>query len=292
MPDVVSNGLTIHYDEFGDRRDPTVLLVMGLGTQMIAWRSELCATLAARGLHVVRFDNRDIGLSTKIHGAPIPSIPQTLILRSLGLARPAYTLADMARDAVGLLDALGVEKAHLAGVSMGGMIAQQLAIDHPRRALSLTSIMSSTGERHLPPPAPSARTVFMRPVPRTREEAIANVVWLYRTIGSPSFFDAGKVAERAGESYDRSSYRVGTARQVDAILCSPPRTQGLRSLRIPATVVHGALDPLVLADHGRATARAIPGAELRIIEDLAHDLPDEHWDTLRSAIERSIERAV
>src|SRR5688500_3078212 len=141
MPEALASGITLHYDTFGDPRDPTVLLVMGLGTQMIAWRTGFCERLAARGLHVVRFDNRDVGLSTKLHGAGLPSIPRTMVMRRIGLTKSAYTLSDMARDALGVLDTVGVERAHLAGVSMGGMISQTIALEHPSRALSLTSIM-------------------------------------------------------------------------------------------------------------------------------------------------------
>lgn len=291
MPEAVTGGITIHYDTFGDPNDPTVLLIMGLGTQMIAWRPELCAALAARGLHVVRFDNRDVGLSTKLHGAPVPSIPRTLLLRSLGLARSVYTLSDMARDAVGLLDHLAVSAAHLVGVSMGGMIAQTIAIEHPRRALSLTSIMSSPGDRELPGPTPAARSVLLRPVPRTRAQAIEQVVELFRVIGSPAHLDPARIAERAGESYDRSSYRVGSGRQLDAILCSPPRSAALRELRMPAAVVHGELDPLVRLPHGLATAAAIPGARLVVLPDLAHDLPDAKWPVLVDVVSENVARA-
>lgn len=291
MAEALANGITLHYDTFGDPRDPTVLLIMGLGTQMIGWRSGLCELLASRGLHVVRFDNRDVGLSTKLHGAGLPSIPRTMVLSRVGLARSAYTLSDMARDALGVLDSIGVERAHIAGVSMGGMIAQSIAIEHPSRALSLTSIMSSTGDRHLPYPTRDALAVLLRPAPRDRDEAIRGVVSLFRVIGSPGYFDEARVRERASESYDRSSYRLGTARQLDAVLSSAPRGRALADVRIPATVVHGKLDPLVPLAHGRFTAQSIPGAELRVIDDLAHDLPDEHWDTFADAIGRSIERA-
>ncbi|WP_053233704.1 alpha/beta fold hydrolase [Sandaracinus amylolyticus] len=291
MPEIVSNGLTLHYDTFGDSRDPAVLLVMGLGTQMIAWRTEFCESLASLGLHVIRFDNRDVGLSTKIHGAPVPSIARTLLLRTWGAARPAYTLSDMARDAVGVLDGLAIRAAHVVGVSMGGMIAQTLAIEHRSRTLSLTSIMSSPGDYRLPPPTQAARAMLLRPVPRTRDQALDQVVELFRVIGSPKHFDEARIRARAAESYDRSSYRLGTARQLDAILSSPPRSPALRTLEIAATVVHGALDPLVPIAHGRATASAIPGADLRVIDDLAHDLPEAHWPALIDAISKTIERA-
>ncbi|MDQ3037767.1 MAG: alpha/beta fold hydrolase [Myxococcota bacterium] len=292
MPDaVVPQGVSIHFDTFGDPRDPAVLLVMGLGTQMIGWRTEFCATLAARGLYVVRFDNRDIGLSTKLDGAPATSLPRTLLLRRLGLARSAYTISDMARDSIGVLDHLGIDSAHWVGVSMGGMIAQTIAIEHPSRARSLTSIMSSPGDRRLPTPSGAASAVLLRRPPRSRDEAVQRVIDVFRVIGSPRYFDQARVAARAAESYDRSSYRVGVSRQLDAILCSPPRDVALRSLRIPTTVLHGALDPLVRLEHGLATARAIPDAELRVIDDLAHDLPDERWPIFHAAIERSVERA-
>lgn len=291
MPEALANGITLHYDTFGDRRDPTVLLVMGLGTQMTAWRSGFCDRLASRGLHVVRFDNRDVGLSTKLHGAGLPSIPRTMLMRRLGLAKSAYTLSDMAGDALGVLDALGVQRAHFAGLSMGGMISQTVALEHPSRVRSLTSIMSSTGDRHLPSPTRAALRVLMRPAARDRDESIAATVALFRAIGSPRYLDESRLRERAAEAYDRSRYRLGTARQLDAILCSGPRGASLRALRIPTTVVHGALDPLLPVAHGRFTAERIPGAELRVIDDLGHDLPDEHWDTFADAIGRSVERA-
>jgi pimeloyl-ACP methyl ester carboxylesterase len=258
---------------------------------MLGWRAELCAQLASRGLHVVRFDNRDVGLSTKLHGAPVPSIPRLLVLRQLGLAKPPYTLSDMAADAIGLLDALGVQRAHVAGVSMGGMIGQTLAIEHPERVLSLTSIMSGPGDPRLPGPTVDARRVLLRPPPRSREEAVAQVAQLFRVIGSPAYYDEARVRDRAAESYDRSTYRIGTARQLAAILCAPSRVPALRRLRMPVTVVHGALDPLVRTAHGIATAEAIPGAELRLLDDLAHDLPDEKWPELIDAITRSVTRA-
>lgn len=292
VPDALApGGITLHYDSFGDPRDPALLLVMGLGTQMIGWHADFCRSLAAHGLHVVRYDNRDVGLSTKLHGAPVPSIPRTLLLRSLGLARSAYTLSDMARDAIALLDHLRVERAHVAGVSMGGMIAQTMALEHSARIRSLTSIMSSPGDPGLPAPARAVRHALLRPAARSRAESIDQVVRLFRVIGSPDYLDEERVRARAGESYDRSSYRLGAARQLDAVLCSPPRGPALRALRIPATVVHGRLDRLIPLAHGVATARSIPGAELRVIDDLAHDLPDAKWPELTGAILASIARA-
>lgn len=291
MPEVVTRGITLHYDTFGDARDPAVLLIMGLGTQMIAWRTSLCESLARRGLFVVRFDNRDVGLSTKLLDAPVPSIPRTYLLRSLGLARPVYTLSDMAGDVVGLCDALGLRAAHVVGASMGGMIAQTFAIEHPERTLSLTSIMSSPGDRELPAPTLAATRVLLRPAPTTREQAIEHVVGLFRVIGSPAYFDEAQIRARAAEAHDRSPYRLGSARQLAAILTAPPRSRALRDVRVPATIVHGALDPLVRLAHGRATAAALPNAELRIIDDMAHDLPEPRWPEIVEAISRSVTRA-
>jgi pimeloyl-ACP methyl ester carboxylesterase len=292
MGEAVSDGLTIHYDTFGSPRDPAVLLVMGLGTQMIAWRTEFCEALAARGLFVVRFDNRDVGLSTKLHAVPLPFIPRTMVMRQLGMpVRSAYSLSDMARDAIAVLDAVGAKKAHVAGVSMGGMIAQTLAIEHPERVLSLTSIMSSPGEPGLPWPTPAARGVLLRSAPRSREEAIEGTVSLFRVIGSPRYFDEVKVRRRGAEAYDRCSYRLGTARQLDAILCARPRAAALSRIRIPATVVHGKIDPLVPLAHGLATAEAIPGARTIVIDELAHDLPDELGGPFAEAIGETIGRA-
>lgn len=174
---------------------------------------------------------------------------------------------------------------------MGGMIAQTFAIEHPERTLSLTSVMSSPGDLGLPGPTPAARRVLLRPAPRTREQAIEHVVRLFRVIGSPAYFDEPAIRARAAESYDRSPYRLGSARQLDAILASAPRSPALREVRVPAAVVHGALDPLVRPEHGRATAAALPESELVLIDDLAHDLPEPRWPALIDAITRAISRS-
>ena len=292
MPSAHTRGITLHYDTHGPEDGPAVVLVMGLATQMTAWRPGFCAQLASRGFRVVRFDNRDVGLSTKLHGAPRPSIPRALLMRRLGLMPSApYTLSDMARDAVGLLDHLGIERAHVVGASMGGMIAQTMAIEHPSRVTSLVSIMSSTGDPRLPHPTAAARRMLLRPPARSREEAIEAYVEMFRVIGSPEHFDEARLREWAGESVDRSAYRGGVPRQLAAILASPDRTPMLARLRLATTVVHGTIDPLIPPAHGEATARAIPGAELTSIRGMAHDLPEPLWPRFIEAIERTAERA-
>lgn len=280
MPEAFSNGITLHYDERGERDAPAVVLIMGLSLQMTAWPDSLCDDLAARGFRVIRFDNRDVGLSTKLHGAPMPSAADLaalfLLKKPLPTSRVAYRLADLAADTLGLLDTLGLESAHVVGLSMGGMIAQELTVRAPHRVRSLVSMHSSTLEPGLPPPTPPARKVLLQAPPRTREEAIERGVEVFRVIGSPTHFDPERTRERVAHSHDRSSYRIGTGRQLAAILSSEPRHQRLAKAAVPAAVVHGRLDPLLPFAHGESTARAIPGAEFHAFSDLGHDLPLAH----------------
>jgi pimeloyl-ACP methyl ester carboxylesterase len=279
---VESNGIEIAYQEIGDPDGEPLLLIMGLATQMLAWDEGLCAMLAERGFRVVRFDNRDIGRSTKIEAAGLPSRTDML----LGRRRTApYLLRDMAADTTGLMDRLGIESAHLVGASMGGMIAQTLAIRRPERVRSLVSIMSSTGNRWIGVPTWRAfGTLFARPG-GGREAAIEHTVRIFRTIGSPGYpMDEERMRKLAGISYDRSHSRAGIARQLHAITASGDRTTALRKLRLPATVIHGASDPLIRPVAGRATARAIPGSHLRLIDGMGHDLPEELWPTFADEI--------
>jgi pimeloyl-ACP methyl ester carboxylesterase len=258
--------IEIAYEAFGDPGDPPVLLIMGLATQMLGWHEEFCAALAERGLFVIRFDNRDSGLSTHLHDAP----------RVEGGA--PYTLSDMARDTVGLIEALGLERAHLVGVSLGGMIAQTVAIEHPERVLSLTSIMSTTGDPAVTVPTEEALAVLLQPPPRGREEAIERAVANFAVIGSPGFEpDEAWLRERAALSYDRAFDPPGVARQLAAVRVSEDRTARLRELRVPALVMHGADDPLIPVAAGRATAAAIPDAELVVFDGMGHDLPRQLW---------------
>ena len=276
------------YETIGDRSDPPLLLVMGLGMQLIHWDRELCELLAERGFHVIRFDNRDSGLSTKIE-APVPNVMRLMARLP---TRVPYLLDDMATDTLGLLDQLGIERAHVVGASMGGMIAQTMAIREPRRVLSLGSMLSTTGDRRVGTPKLRVWSILMRKAPRDREAYIAYFARVFRMIGSPAYpQDDARVRERAAATYDRGHYPAGTARQLAAILASGSRTASLRELDVPTVVIHGEADPLVPLRAGRATADAIPGAELITIPGMGHDLPKELWPTVAVAIARNAERA-
>jgi pimeloyl-ACP methyl ester carboxylesterase len=278
----------IAFETFGDPGDPAVVLVMGLATQMLGWPEGFCSALVERELFVLRFDNRDIGLSTHLHGAPRPNVMAGF---RGDCSSASYTLSDMADDTVGLLDALGLDQAHFVGASMGGMIAQTVAIEHPERVLTLTSIMSSTGDQRVGGSTEAAARVLARPPARNRAEAIQRTVDAYRVIGSPGFeLDEAGLRERAGRSFDRGYDPLGVGRQMMAILASPDRTRMLRALRIPTLVVHGAADPLVHVSGGRATAAAIPGAELLVIDGMGHDLPRDLWPLLANHIAALISR--
>jgi pimeloyl-ACP methyl ester carboxylesterase len=290
MPNVHANGLTIEYDEFGDSSNPPLLLIMGLGQQMIAWDVEFCELLAERGFRVIRFDNRDVGLSSKVEGGPQPDLMAALFQRDT--SSTSYLLSDMAADTAGLLDALGIPAAHVVGASMGGMIAQTFAIAYPERTLSLCSIMSTTGNGEVGQPHPETASVLIAPSPRTKEEAVDRWVETTRAIGSKGLaVDWERVRARAAESWDRSVYPVGFMRQLIAIIASGDRSAQLANLDVPTVVVHGTDDSLVDPSGGRATADAIPGAELVVVEGMGHDLPPAAWPQVVDAITRNIERA-
>jgi pimeloyl-ACP methyl ester carboxylesterase len=279
--------LELVYETIGDPADPTVLLVMGLGTQLIHWDLEFCEGLAERGFQVIRFDNRDAGLSTKID-APVPNVMKGMA----GLPiRAPYLLEDMANDSFGLLDQLGIERAHVTGVSMGGMIAQTMAITRPERVLSLGSMHSTTGDRRVGTPKLRVWSVLMRRAPHERDAYIEYFVRVFRMIGSPRYpVSEEHMRERAAETYDRCHHPAGAARQLAAILASGSRTAGLRKLNTPTVVVHGKDDPLVPFRAGAATARAIPGAELVAIPGMGHDLPRELWPRITDALVANSER--
>jgi pimeloyl-ACP methyl ester carboxylesterase len=255
---------------------------MGLGSQMILWDDEFCEQLAACGLHVIRFDNRDVGRSTQLRGEPIPKRWQ-LLIRHSGAA--TYSLEDMAQDAVGLLDHLGIPAAHVVGASMGGMIAQLVAINHPDRVLSLVSIMSTTGARRVGRPRPTVARHLMRRGAREHDAYIEDHIATYRLIGSQEFeFEEDHKRARASRCFERGVYPAGSARQLGAIVGAPDRTERLREIRVPTTVIHGDSDPLVDVSGGRATAEAIPGATLVILPGMGHDLPRELWPQIIDAI--------
>lgn len=283
----VGRGITLCYETFGDAADPTVLLVMGLGTQMVAWHEEFCTALSQRGLHVIRFDNRDVGRSTHMSGAP-PTIPQ-LLVRSRRAAR--YSLADMAEDAAGLLRELSAEPAHVVGASMGGMIAQTLAARHPRSVRSLTSIMSNTGSLRSGQPSPRLYSTFLRRAPADRDGFVEHMVGVFTAIGSPGELrDVENVRALAAASYDRGHDPDGPGRQLAAILAGGDRTSELRRITAPTLVIHGTADRLVAFSGGRATARAIPGARLLPVEGMGHDLPRPLWPRLIDAIVANVQR--
>jgi pimeloyl-ACP methyl ester carboxylesterase len=293
MPLIATNGVELEYETFGPAHAPAILLIMGLGAQMILWDEEFCEALAARSHRVIRFDNRDVGLSTKLEDAGLPNVATALAAVSQGRAPSApYTLHDMADDTAGLLGALRIDAAHVVGASMGGMIAQTLAIRHPKRVRTLTSIMSTTGNPALPPASPAAMRVLMTPAPTQREAYIEHHVEVAKVIGSPGFpFDAEAARARGARAFDRGVSPAGIARQLVAILASGSRKTALASVRTPTLVIHGTADPLVPIAGGRDTAESVPGAEFLEIEGMGHDLPREVWPRLVDAITKHAARA-
>jgi pimeloyl-ACP methyl ester carboxylesterase len=281
--------IDIAYETFGDPSDPALLLVMGLATQMIAWHEDFCEELASHGFHVIRFDNRDVGRSTAMRDMPVPNLLQ-IAIRSKKAA--PYTLSDLAADAVGLLDVLGIDKAHVVGASMGGMIAQTIAIEHSERVLSLCSIMSNTGSRWTGQPRLATYRVLIGVPPKERDAYIEHVLGVYRVIGSKGFDrDEDDLRRMAGRSFDRGRNPAGSGRQLGAIVASGDRTAKLRKLDVPTVVIHGTTDRLVSPSGGRATAKAIPGARFVPIAGMGHDLPRGTWPTIIRAIVENAARA-
>ena len=284
-----ANGIGLCYQEMGDPDGAPLLLVMGLATQMIAWNEGFCNLLADRGYRVIRFDNRDIGRSTKISEAGVPSKVDLLLGRR---STAPYLLRDMAKDAVGLLDFLEIDQAHIVGASMGGMIVQQMAIDHPRRVRSMVSIMSTTGNRRSGQPSLKTYGVLLGNPPKTRDQVINRAVKTFKVIGSPGFpFEEDTVREMAALSYDRGHSAAGVSRQLHAIIASGDRTEALHKVQAPTAVIHGTRDPLVKPSGGRATAKAIPGARLMMIDGMGHDLPRDLWPTFAEAIDTNAHRS-
>lgn len=287
MTQIQANGITLEYDEHGDPAAPPILLVMGLGAQMTLWPAELVEALVERGFRVIRYDNRDIGLSQKFEGAKAPGMVRLLLLSRFGFKpRVPYTLADMAADGIGLLDALGIAKAHIVGASMGGMIAQHMAFSHPERVLSLTSIMSTTGNRKLPSGSKEAIGVLTkRPASMDEEVLVEHGLKVARTIGSPGYrLEDDKVRERTRALIKRSFYPAGLPRQFAAIVADGDRRERLRSVKAPTLVIHGEADPLVPLTGGEDTARTIAGARLTIIPGMGHDLPLALVDEIADAV--------
>ncbi|CQR75187.1 3-oxoadipate enol-lactonase 2 [Sporomusa ovata DSM 2662] len=293
MPNVTANGIQIEYDTFGERSSPALLLIAGNGAQLLFWEDEFCELLAKMGLFVIRFDNRDAGLSTKFDEAGVPDIMTAIKATMEGKAvATAYTLDDMADDCVGLLDALHIEKAHICGASMGGMIAQVVAYRHPQRVLSLTSIMSNTGNPNLPQGRPDAIAAVVAPPPRERTAYIEHNMNVWQKIWSPGFpFEEKRARTYLEKSYDRSYYPQGMARQNMAILSRGDRTAALSSIKAPTLVIHGSDDPLIPVEAGEDTARVIPGANLLIIDGMGHDLPTGVWKEIVTAISRHIKKS-
>ncbi len=283
---VPSNGISIAYETLGNPSAVPVLLVMGLGGQMIAWDDDFCTMLADRGHHVIRFDNRDIGLSTHLDQAA-PGRPVGAFLGR----RPAYVIADMAQDTAGLIAQLDVGSVHVVGVSMGGCISQSLTLGHPQLVRSLTSISSSTGSRRVGHPRLDvAATLLLRKPAKDREEAIALSESMFRRIGSPGYpFDVERLRRISGLAYDRRYDPAGGRRQFAAILGSPDRTSALRSVAVPALVMHGEADPLIGVSGGAATAAAIPHARFVRFTGMGHDLPEPLWARFADEITRTVE---
>ena len=291
MPEEIARvgDVELAYERFGDPSRPALLLVMGLATQMLGWREAFCAQLAERGFHVIRYDNRDVGRSTRF-SAHRPPTTRELILRDARAA--AYTLADMADDGVGLLDQLGIARAHVVGASMGGMIAQTMAVRHPDRVLTLVSIMSNTGARWSGQPSPRLYGILLKRAPADREGFVERQVEVLRRIGSPGFpRDEDDLRQMATMSFERGHDPAAAGRQLAAILASGDRTEQLRSIRVPTLVIHGDKDRFVPPSGGRATGKAIPGARLLMIAGMGHDLPRGAWPQIIDAIAENAARA-
>jgi pimeloyl-ACP methyl ester carboxylesterase len=277
MPTVKANSIDIYYEDTGPADAPVVLLVMGLGTQMIAWPDEMIQSLVAKGFRVVHYDNRDVGMSQRMEGAPAGNLIWAMFANAVGLpVRSAYSVADMAKDGIGLLDALGIEKAHVVGASMGGMIVQHMAASHADRVLSMTSIMSSSGKRGLPGPRADIRRNMIKPraANPTREDAITAGTELVKSFSYPDPARPDSAyPDLVGRAFDRGYYPIGTKRQLLAIVADGSRVEMLKTIKVPSLVIHGGADPLVPKENSIDIAGHIPSARLEIIDEMAHDLP-------------------
>jgi len=285
MPRSAANGIEIEYDTFGTPNDPALLLVMGFTAQMTAWDEGFCRMLADGGRYVIRFDNRDVGLSTKLDGVEVDIGGAITSWISDSPCPPVpYTLSDMSDDGLALLDALGIEHAHMVGASMGGMIVQMTGIEHPERVLTLTSIMSNTGELDYGQPTPEAMEALLTPPPTERAEYIERSVRVAKLVGSPRYHDEAKIRARAAAAYDRSFYPEGAGRQLAAAVTSRDRAAGLKQLQLPTLVIHGRADSLIQLSGGERTAELVPGANLLVCNDMGHDLPEPLWPLITDAI--------
>lgn len=291
MTAILANKIELEYESFGREADPAILLIMGLGGHLTRWNLELCDLLVARGYRVIRFDNRDCGLSTHFSDAPVPD------LRALQNGQPVtlpYTLDDLVADSIGLLDALGIQQAHLAGASMGGAIAQLAAANYPERVLSLTSIMSSSGNPALPAPTPAAATALFAPLPRQRdrESIVADSVARYETLESPAYpTDRDRLRQLFADEYERNFDPRGVARQLAALIANGDRRSLLQTITAPSVVLHGAADQLIPLACGDDVARNIPNAEFRIIDGMGHDFPVALSQVIGDAICAAAHRA-
>jgi pimeloyl-ACP methyl ester carboxylesterase len=284
-----TNGLELEYETFGNQGDPAVLLVIGFAQQLISWDVGFCSQLAARGFYVIRFDNRDVGLSTKMTALGRPNIPAVL---GGDYATVKYGIEDMADDAAGLIAALGVGAAHVVGVSMGAMIAQALTIRHPDHVKSLVSIMSTTGDPSVGHATPDAFAVLTQRPPKERDEYIEQGLRVWQVLRSPGFpHDDNRSRAQIAAAYDRSFFPEGAVRQFAAIASQRDRTASLRGVKVPVTVMHGGDDPLINKSGGEATARAVPGATLIVIPGMGHDLPVAVWTRIIDAIADTARRA-
>jgi pimeloyl-ACP methyl ester carboxylesterase len=289
MANLTANGIQIEYDTFGDPSCPPLLLIMGFGGQMILWDEVFCRLLAEGDLYAIRFDNRDVGLSSKLEETGAPDLGEMLNAgRRIDEIEVPYTIDDMANDAIGLLDGLGIHRSHVCGTSMGGMIAQTMAIQHPDRVLSLICMASTTGDPAAASVAPEALdppTIPTMAVPRERETNIEYTVRGMRELSGPgAAFDEARARTVAASLYDRCFYPEGMTRQFLALLASGNRKPALARLTLPTLVIHGDCDPLVPVEHGKDMAQAVPGAELLIIEGMGHHLPREAWPSIVAAI--------
>ena len=282
MPRAKSNGIELEYETFGAPNDRPLLLIAGLGSQMLSWDDQFCAQLAGRGFHVIRFDNRDNGLSTRMEEAGMPDMAAAFS----GNPQPAYQLDDLADDAAGLLDALGIEAAHVVGASMGGFIAQLTALNHPARVLSLTSIMSGPGGEDEVAPKPEGAAVLMVTPQTEREERVKQALWIRQTLmGSRDPFDEAYELARVSRIVDRAYYPIGTGRQLVSILAAKSRLERLKNLDVPTLVIHGDDDVLVPVENGRLVAEAVPGARYMEIEGMGHVVSRRVWPQVGDAID-------